>query len=167
MAGGQQRADLLFPRVAVQRPTVNEDDRRARTMILVVDLDGRGIFVYNIDDTHGLTPIVIVVADARGLCPLCRVYECWQQRRGKSRCGKRKGVAPGKAFRWRRWSAAFLLGSLSHNVSLLREAARTRDMRRSFGSDRRDLLSRLAGRHDIQADLRHRRGDGSRAPSAP
>jgi hypothetical protein len=64
MAGGQQRADLLFPRVAVQRPTVNEDDRRARTMILVVDLDGRGIFVSNLDDTHGLTPIVIVVADA-------------------------------------------------------------------------------------------------------
>jgi hypothetical protein len=33
-------------------------------MILVVDLDVRGILVSNLDETHGLTPIVIVVADA-------------------------------------------------------------------------------------------------------
>src|SRR5216684_8823751 len=97
MAGGQQRADLLFPRVAVQRPTVNEDDRRARTMILVIDLDGSGIFVSNLDETHVLAPVV--VTDAYGLCPLCRVYECWEPWRGESRCGKRKGVAPGKAIR--------------------------------------------------------------------
>ncbi len=36
---------------------MNEDDRRTRTMILVVDLYGGGIFVSNLDETHELTPI--------------------------------------------------------------------------------------------------------------
>src|SRR3984893_5873036 len=55
MASGQERGGLLFPGVTVQRPTMDQHDRRTRAVILVIDLDGRGVFLSDLDDTHGAT----------------------------------------------------------------------------------------------------------------
>ena len=40
MAGREQRGGLLFPRVTVQRPAMDEHDRRSGAVVLVIDLDG-------------------------------------------------------------------------------------------------------------------------------
>src|ERR1700731_5327351 len=52
MAGCEQRGGLLLPRVAVQRPAMDEHDWRSGAVVLVVDIDGCGVFLTDFDVAH-------------------------------------------------------------------------------------------------------------------
>src|SRR5207245_8511521 len=58
MPGGEQCRGLLFPRRAVERPAVNQNDRRPRAMVLVVELDVRRVLLPDADPiaAHGGAP---------------------------------------------------------------------------------------------------------------
>src|SRR6185312_7472309 len=53
VSGIQQRGDLLLPRVAVQRETMNQDDGSARAEVLVVEVDAAGVLLSDLDVGHG------------------------------------------------------------------------------------------------------------------
>jgi hypothetical protein len=65
MAGGRQRGGLFFPGVAASRPTMDERDRRTRAVILVIDFDRCGVFLFDFDETHGIT-LLLVGANDKG-----------------------------------------------------------------------------------------------------
>ena len=53
--GRQQRRDLLVPAAAAERVAVDEDDRLAGPVVLVVDLDVGAVFPSDGDCGHGIS----------------------------------------------------------------------------------------------------------------
>src|SRR5579872_2465647 len=53
----QQRRNLFFPRRTAQGISMNQNHRRAGTMIFIVEADGRRVFFSNFDVRHARTSL--------------------------------------------------------------------------------------------------------------
>jgi hypothetical protein len=55
----EQGPDLLLPGCAAQRPSMDQHDRPTRAVVLVVELDGLGVFLANNERAHHTSPYVL------------------------------------------------------------------------------------------------------------
>src|SRR5437764_4418844 len=69
MTCGEKHRNLLFPGSTVERISMNQNHRMARTVILIVKLDVRGIFLTDSDVRHNvLLPQLLVMVGCPAGC---------------------------------------------------------------------------------------------------